>query len=43
VIKQSINEAARKKEIEKEKAAVAAKAAERKGPRQPKRPNSKYR
>jgi pseudouridine synthase len=35
-IKQSINEAARKKEIEKEKAAVAAKAAERKGPRQPK-------
>jgi len=36
VIKQSINEAARKKEIEKEKAAAAAKAAERKGPRQPK-------
>jgi pseudouridine synthase len=35
-IKQSINEAARKKEIEKEKAAAAAKAAERKGPRQPK-------
>jgi hypothetical protein len=36
VIRQSINEAARKKEIEKEKAAAAAKAAERKGPRQPK-------
>jgi len=35
-IKQSINEAARRKEIEKEKAAAAAKAAERKGPRQPK-------
>jgi len=38
VIRQSINEAARKKEIEKENAAVAAKAAERKGPRQPKPP-----
>jgi pseudouridine synthase len=36
VIKQSINEAARKKEIEKEKAAQAARDAERKGPRQPK-------
>jgi hypothetical protein len=36
VIKQSINEAARKKEIEKVKAAVAARAVERKGPRQPK-------
>jgi hypothetical protein len=36
VIRQSIDEAARKKEIEKEKAAVAAKSAERKGPRQPK-------
>jgi hypothetical protein len=37
VIKQSINEAARKKkEIWKEKAAAAARDAERKGPRQPK-------
>ena len=43
IIKQSINEAARKKEIEKEKAASASKGAERKSPRQPKRPNSKYR
>jgi len=36
VIKKSIDEAARKKEIEKGKAADAAKGAERKGPRQPK-------
>ncbi len=35
-IKQSIDEAARKKEIEKEKALPAARDAERKGPRQPK-------
>jgi 23S rRNA pseudouridine2605 synthase len=35
-IKQSIYEAARKKEIEKEKAAREARDAERKGPRQPK-------
>ena len=37
-IKQSIYEAARKKEIEKEKAAREARDAERKGPRQPKPP-----
>ncbi|HQT98599.1 MAG TPA: hypothetical protein PK416_12125, partial [Thermodesulfobacteriota bacterium] len=36
IIKQSIDEAARKKEIEKEKAAAAARDAERKSPRQPK-------
>jgi 23S rRNA pseudouridine2605 synthase len=36
VIKESINEAARKKEIDREKAAAEARAAERKGPRQPK-------
>lgn len=36
VVRQAINEAARKKEIEKEKAAAAAKAVERKGPRRPK-------
>ena len=35
VVKQAIAEAARKKEIEKEKAAAEAKAAERKGPRRP--------
>ncbi len=36
IIKRSINEAAHKKEIEKEKAAQAARDTERKGPRQPK-------
>jgi pseudouridine synthase len=36
VIKQAIAEAARKKEVEKEKAALEAKLAERRGPRQPK-------
>jgi pseudouridine synthase len=36
VIKQAIAEAARKKEVEKEKAAQEARDAERKGPRQPK-------